>query len=173
MRGRQSAVPRRAVRALAPALSFVVAGRPVPKARARRGAGGHWYTPARSAGYADRVAGEAWIARKNYERRVGMKGPWPTEGSYSVVIEAYLAGRYGMDTDNLAKQVLDACQGILWENDRQVRELIVRLERAEQRDQRLDVSVEVRAREKPKASGRHHLLASTGRRDPPAARIGR
>lgn len=160
------------MRALVPTLSFVVAGRPVPKARARRGAGGHWYTPARSAGYADRVAGQAWIARKNFEGAARAKNFWPTEGSYSVVIVAYLTGRYGMDTDNLAKQVLDACQGILWENDRLVRELIVRLESAERRDQRLDVSVQVRAGEKPVASGRH-AQTSVGRRTPPAERAGR
>ena len=158
----------------------MVAGRPVPKARARRGAGGHWYTPARSAGYADRVANQAWVARKAYEgsaktwgaRKVKVPTLWPRWADCSVVIVAYLAGRYGMDTDNLAKQVLDACQGILWENDRQVRELIVRLERAEVREQRLEVSVAIRAGEKPVAS-RRHAQTSGGRRTPPAAKVGR
>ena len=149
----------------------MVAGRPVPKARARRGAGGHWYTPARSAGYADRVAGQAWIARKNFEGPARAKNPWLVERFYSVVIIAYLAGRYGMDTDNIGKQVLDACQGILWENDRQVRELIVRLERAGVREQRLEVSVAIRAGEKLVAS-RRHAQTSCGRQAPPAARAG-
>lgn len=112
----------------APRLVFCVPGRPVPKARARRGAGGHWYTPARSAAYADRVAACAWEARvRNHQG-------WSLDGRYRVLIVARLFGRYRMDADNLSKQTLDACQRILWANDRQVREITVRLEEAISRD---------------------------------------
>lgn len=84
-----------------------------PKARARRGKHGNWYTPDRSKCYADVVAVMALQARQRVPA-------WPADAWYRLVV-AVPTDAIG-DWDNFGKQVSDACNRILWMDDRQVRD---------------------------------------------------
>ncbi len=109
-----------------PPLRFLVPGRPVPKARARMGwAWGArrrvWYTPPSTREYAKRVALYAKRARSDWECAHGRA--WPRNGvRYSLAVEVRTRGRPRADADNYLKQVADALQGVLWDNDRSVAE---------------------------------------------------
>jgi Holliday junction resolvase RusA-like endonuclease len=113
-------------------IGFTVAGPPVPKARARLGKGGT-YTPARTVAYERLVALTAVAARQSV---VG----WPLTGAtYSITMSMSRSGRF--DVDNVAKAILDACNGVLWRDDSAVHEIhAVRVEG----DPRLVVEVEAR-----------------------------
>jgi len=110
-------------------ISFIVAGVPVAKARARAGRHG-FYTPAKTKEAEKRVAKEA--------RRM-MAGKEPTGAPLSIDLEFYfeppkswskakrsdaIARRTHKtskpDVDNLAKLVKDALNGIVWVDDAQV-----------------------------------------------------
>ncbi len=94
-------------------LRFEVPGPPVPKGRPRFGKG-HAYTPKRTRAYELSVAWHATAARGSINR-------WPIDARYRVVIEAATPH----DLDNVAKAILDACNGLLWNDDRQVDDLRV------------------------------------------------
>lgn len=64
----------------------------------------------------------------------------PTACDFAVSIEAYRPRRVG-DADNLLKLTLDAMNGIVWEDDRQVKELHVYL-RDDRKNPRLEVTIE-------------------------------
>lgn len=53
------------------------------------------------------------------------QGPLLTESGISVFISLEAPTRRGYDIDNRAKGILDACQGIIYEDDRQVDTLIL------------------------------------------------
>lgn len=96
-----------------PLLVFAVPGRPVPKGRPRVGRG-RGYTPARTRAAEDVV--RLW-ARRSWV------GP-PTALPLAVTVVVWLMpGRLG-DVDNFAKLVLDAMQGTVMVDDRQVRRLL-------------------------------------------------
>lgn len=98
--------------------SFVVKGRPVPKARPRV-ARGHAYTPQRTKDYEEIVQ----IAYKN-------AGGTKFEGAVVMRISAvYKAPKKSMlyhnrtkkpDLDNIAKAIMDGLNGIAYEDDSQV-----------------------------------------------------
>jgi crossover junction endodeoxyribonuclease RusA len=97
-------------------LDFTVSGKPQPKQRARKGVEGRWYTPKPT---------------RDYERSVGMlaafqrpKG-WPRDASYAVEVVCYMPDNRRRDIDNVAKSVLDGCNGILWNDDAQVVRVVV------------------------------------------------
>ncbi len=116
-------------------LAFSVAGRPVPTARPRVLKTGWTYTP-KSTIDGQRMVAEAALVATNGIR------PLFAGCALSVVIEACFrhpqrtakkripAGWTPMvqmpDVDNLAKTVLDACHGIVWTDDNQVAELVIR-----------------------------------------------
>lgn len=91
---------------------------PVPLARPRvnttnRGR----YLPAKSRKFQDDLKA---IVRANFSQQ-------PFENPLSVTLHFYrprktTAQNFG-DIDNLAKAVLDACNGIIWQDDRQIEEL--------------------------------------------------
>lgn len=95
-------------------------GEPAPKRRPRVSRRGT-YTPEQTV-----IAEEAigW----------GLKaaGCRPLDGPVRVEIRAYCR-RLDTDVDNIAKLVLDACNGIAWQDDRQVAELHVWVERRAER----------------------------------------
>lgn len=114
------------------ACSLVVNGEPVPKARARKGKQGKWYTPAPTAEYQQRVQ-TAWLV----EGRPNL-GDAPLCATAEFVFarpasqvckdgspRASAATYPPTDVDNLAKGVLDALNGLAYTDDRQVVTLTV------------------------------------------------
>lgn len=96
-------------------IRFTVPGRPVPAARMTRR--GKWKPNAqRYLAFKDQVG---WCARAAC--------PDPIRGPVAVEIRAWWSGGRHGDADNIAKAVLDGCNGILWADDRQVVELHVYL----------------------------------------------
>lgn len=105
-------------------LSFFVSGIPVAKARAVV-TKTHAYTPGKTAEWEDRVR---WAAR----RAAGPK--WaPTSAPCSVSI--WLRGLSNRaDIDNAAKAILDALNGVAWDDDRRVWRLHVERDEAMEKD---------------------------------------
>lgn len=95
-------------------LEFVVAGPPVPKARARKGRGGHWYTPRPTVHYELAIRNTAMVAKHSRDNS------WPKGARYRLTVVAYFPDRRRRDGDNVIKSVQDACNGMLWVDDAQV-----------------------------------------------------
>jgi Holliday junction resolvase RusA-like endonuclease len=100
-------------------LSFFVPGIAVPKQRPRLGAAGHTYTPAATRGWEATVAVHARAACAKAQWRPGKAD------FYAVRLTFRWPDGRVRDIDNSAKAVLDAGNGILWLDDRQVDELSV------------------------------------------------
>jgi Holliday junction resolvase RusA-like endonuclease len=117
-------------------VKFTIPGPPVPKARARVVNGGS-FTPQKTRDYEAHVATIALATRSR-------EASWGLFGLYGVTIDVYRRGGRG-DADNYAKAVLDACNGVLWKDDGQVRDLHVRVHdvRVCGGDPRVDVRAEV------------------------------
>ncbi len=89
---------------------IVVAGNPVAKERPRAARNGHFYTPAATKEYEERVA---WTVRASGQS-------FPTE-DVRVALGFYCKGRKRPDLDNLVKAALDGAEkGGLFGNDKQV-----------------------------------------------------
>ncbi len=96
-------------------VAFTVIGAPVPKARPRMSRSGHTYTDARTVAYERLVRDAAIRAAMPHGRLpVFMKG-----APVKLTIRVYRAASRG-DLDNYSKAVSDACNRILYEDDRQV-----------------------------------------------------
>jgi len=95
---------------------ITIPGRPVPKGRPRLGVRGrtaYVYTPPETREY-ERLVG--WTAKS--------AGCRPVDGPVSVALSVYVKGR--LDADNIAKSILDGLNGVAYEDDDQVIELLVR-----------------------------------------------
>jgi len=100
------------------ALSFMVHGAPVPKARARVMAAGYSFTPKRVRDYEK-------LVRERAKEAVAAVPGWPKEheAGYRVRIAVYREARRG-DLDNLLKSVTDAIQGgVVMDDDRRILDL--------------------------------------------------
>lgn len=97
-------------------IDFIIPGKPVPKMRPRVMRGGFTYTPKKTVQFENLVKLVA-ISRRN-ALKLSISG-----GDFSVKVIFYGANPLA-DLDNLIKSILDACNGAIWEDDRQV----VRLE---------------------------------------------
>ena len=97
-------------------ITFTVEGVPRPKARARRGKGGQWYTPQSTRAYEEAVG---WAARD-----AGIRNPY--QGTVRLEIVLWLPDRRRRDVDNCAKSICDALNGIAYLDDSQIIELTVR-----------------------------------------------
>lgn len=97
-------------------LSFVVLGTPRPKQSFRMGRN-RGYQPKRITDWQNQVSLEA-------RKAMGQRKPW-TSDDLSVTIDFYLPDRRRRDLDNLSKAVLDACNGIVWEDDQQITRLVL------------------------------------------------
>src|SRR5699024_7442202 len=86
---------------------------PVPKARARRGKGGHWYTPTKTRRYERHVSACAFAALVQ-ARRIGR---WPKDARYMLRARIYRATNRRMDADNVLKSLADGCIGVFWDDD--------------------------------------------------------
>lgn len=91
-------------------VTFTVHGKPVGKARARRGAHGRWYTPPATVAYEEHVRQE-WMAAGR---------PW-VDGPVRLRINAFMRTPTGKpDGDNIAKAIMDALRGHAFDDDAQV-----------------------------------------------------
>lgn len=103
--------------------AFTVRGPPVPNQRARMGAGGRFYTPHETRSYRKRVVLDAFAAMAT--KGLLARGQWPLDAHYSVRLRICPFDHRRMDGDNVLKTVQDACTGLVWKDDSQVKESIV------------------------------------------------
>jgi len=114
-------------------LRITIPGRPVPKARPRLGVRGRKafvYTPPDTKEY-EKLVG--WVAKS-----VGCR---PVEGPVSVSLNVYARGK--LDADNIAKSILDGLNGIAYDDDDQVIELLVRKHKVKRKEEER-VEIEIR-----------------------------
>ena len=111
-------------------MKFVVPGRPVPKLRHRWGRT-IVYTPKKVREYEERVG---WCARE-----AGVK---LAPGPFLVQIDLYLHGGRVGDVDNYAKSILDALNGVAWEDDEAVKRIEVeRFTANSKKEQRAEITI--------------------------------
>jgi len=94
-------------------LHFTVRGQPIPKARpvvANRRA----FTPSKTVAWEQQVA---WAAREL------MRDQPPLTDDLTVQLVFYRKGKRRADIDNLSKSILDAMNGIIFNDDRQIVQL--------------------------------------------------
>ena len=84
-------------------------GNPIPKGRPRV-TRFHTYTPTLSAEWEETVG---WQCKDQWKRR-------PLLGPLGIDFTFHRSDRRGVDLDNLEKAMLDALEGTLYENDRQI-----------------------------------------------------
>ena len=122
-------------------LAFTVYGPPVPKARARvvsRVEGGktktRGVTPAKTREYEKVVSFVALAARtQNY------LWPWQDKATrYGIAIRVYRSRDAG-DLDNYVKAISDACNGVLWLDDSQIRRIDAMVDGCEKGRERVNV----------------------------------
>lgn len=100
------------------ALVFTIPGKPVPKQRARKGAGGRWYTPKETTSYERLVHLRAIDARQRYQHET--RDVWPLNARYRIEALATWGDRRSRDLDNLLKSLCDGGNGALWKDDSQI-----------------------------------------------------
>ena len=111
-------------------IEFTVPGRPRPKQRPRKGKHGNMYTPRETQEYERKVA---WYASKAMQGKVKITGP------VGVAIRLYFKGKRVADIDNCAKAIMDGMVGVIYNDDRQVREL--RISRHGDKEERAEARV--------------------------------
>lgn len=94
---------------------FWADGRPVPKQSVRKGRG-MWYTPKRQSD---------WQQYIGWHARMQMAGAELMDAPLIVKIIFHLPDHRRVDLDNLAKPVLDACNGVVWKDDSQIMRLVL------------------------------------------------
>lgn len=99
-----------------PVVEFVVHGTPVPKQSFRISGHGGYRDP-RVTAWQDTVTQAALDWMQNHLERI--QRPL-FEQSVEVSLYFFLPDRRRVDLDNLSKAVLDALNGCLWEDDRQI-----------------------------------------------------
>jgi Holliday junction resolvase RusA-like endonuclease len=117
-------------------VSFTVFGPPVPKARARRGKGGRFYTPEKTRRYETAVG---WAARaaKNVAHV-----DWPMDATYRMTCAIYMPDNRRRDGSNVLKSLEDGCIGVLFDDDCQVESCVWSMA-LDRENPRVDVTVEV------------------------------
>lgn len=88
-----------------------IPGNPIPKGRPR-GWEGHYYTPERTREWEEWVG---WHARDQFMDE-------PLKGDLGIGLVFLRGNKTKVDLDNLEKAVLDGLQGILFEDDSQIKE---------------------------------------------------
>jgi len=99
---------------------FTIPGKPVPKQRARAGAGGRFYTPGPTRKYERAVHLCALDARQKYMAEHGFRHAWPLDARYSIEALATWGDARPRDLDNLLKSLCDGGNGVLWKDDSQI-----------------------------------------------------
>lgn len=115
-------------------IKFTIPGRPVPKGRPRLGCHGRKvfiYTPPATREY-EKLVG--WVAK--------CMGCRPVGGPIVATIDVYYRSK--LDVDNVAKSILDGLNGVAYEDDDQVVELLVRKHKVKDKaDERVEIEVRV------------------------------
>ena len=115
------------------AVKITVPGRPVPKGRPRLGVRGKKafiYTPPATREY-EKLVG--WVAR--------CSGCKPLNGSLAVKLHLFIRGRSG-DVDNYCKSILDGLNGVAYQDDGQVVELLVRKHKVKRKEEeRVEIEI--------------------------------
>lgn len=111
-------------------IAFTVPGRPVPAVRMTQRGKFVKLNAQKYLAYKEQVG---WQARQAMGRKEPLSGP------VGVEITAVISGGRPGDSDNLAKSILDGCNGVVWDDDRQVVELHVYRQRG--KPQRAEVEV--------------------------------
>ena len=97
-------------------IEFFVEGKPIPKARPRVGVHGT-YTPATT---------KAWVVSIAWTEMSILSGDGPS--SSPLALSLHFWGAHGSaDLDNLTKAVMDALNGIVYEDDKQIKSLSARV----------------------------------------------
>lgn len=113
-------------------IRITIPGRPIPKGRPRlgiRGRKAYVYTPPKTAEY-EKLVG--WVAK--------CSGCRPVDGPVAVDLDIYV--RIRMDLDNVAKSVLDGLNGIAYQDDGQVVELLVKKHKVTNTaDERVEIEI--------------------------------
>jgi Holliday junction resolvase RusA-like endonuclease len=108
---------------------FVVPGLPIPKARARKGKNGAWYTPKVTKQYEEAIAATFKAITHGSVRYDGpvslsIEAVYGDDPELRVRITPLPSGRTKRpDVDNIAKIVMDALNGVAYEDDAQIVEL--------------------------------------------------
>ena len=98
-------------------INFTIPGKPQPKERARRGKNGQWYTPFSTRIYEAKVV---TMAKRAHVRSV--------IGPVEVSLDVYFPDKRRRDLDNVLKAVMDALNGVAYQDDSQIVRLkVVRL----------------------------------------------
>lgn len=92
---------------------LVVDGQPKSKSRARRGKGGHMFTPNEQ-----RIAEQAL----GYRLKSVIRSPFA--GNLAVACVFFRANHHRVDVDNMLKHVMDSANGICWNDDYQVTAMV-------------------------------------------------
>lgn len=87
-----------------------------------RGGRGHFYMPTTYTAWRDGIAAEVLAGLRSLKGRRGELAWYQADDPLEVEI---LAGGKRGDADNLAGGILDALNGIVWVDDKQIRRLIV------------------------------------------------
>ena len=114
-------------------IKVIIPGRPVPKTRPRLGVRGrtaYVYTPPQTKEY-EKLVG--WVAKA--------AGCRPVKMPVAVVLDVYIKRK--LDADNIAKSILDGLNGIAYEDDDQVVELLVRKHKVKRKEEER-VEIEIR-----------------------------
>lgn len=125
---------------MTPSVTFTVPGPPVPWQRAGRGKG-HSYTQ---------------DATKRYQRSIAYRflavrpAEWKLDQAYTVTVIATFADARRRDVDNILKTVMDALNGVAWEDDSQVRRGVVEHTLPHREGAGIVVTIEQEQRLKPK-----------------------
>ena len=104
-----------------PTLQFEVYGPPVGKQRARvtkRGV----FTPLKTKAFERSVKDRCRLAVHEFGVERGYE--WPKHATYALVVRAYHGDRRRRDVDNVAKAVMDAMNGVGYDDDSQVTALL-------------------------------------------------
>ncbi len=116
-------------------LDFTVNGPPKPWQRTQ-GKGGKRFKAQETRRY-QRFVGYAALAVR------GAQVPaWPLDARYRMHVHAFFGDRRRRDIDNVSKQLMDALNGVLWDDDSQVDELFVK-RHVDREEPRAEVTVEV------------------------------
>lgn len=124
----QTGVPIGAWRAIAGLVrrwavaEFVIHGEPVAWERAGRSRDGrHSYTPAKTRDGEATIARAFGLARPDWQ--VDNDSPW------GLLVELHVKKLGAIDLDNMIKLIFDGLNGVMWRDDQQVADLLVRVER--------------------------------------------